>query len=87
MDFLIVRNLLVSMEKNKSWHSNLILTVIIQKYQKQGEISSEFIRSNLLPMAIFNTKRKPHMAQNFIAFQLQRKITFVMFSSMPGDEN
>ena len=31
MDFLIVRTLLVSMGKNKSWYSNLILSVIIRK--------------------------------------------------------
>ena len=45
MDFLVAHTLLVSMVKNKSWQSNLILAVIIQKYQKQGEISSEIIRS------------------------------------------
>ena len=34
MVFLVVRALLVSMAKNKSWHSNLVFAVIIRKYQK-----------------------------------------------------
>ena len=65
MDLLVVRTLLVSMGRNKTWHSNLILTVIIQKYQKQGEISSEFIRSKPLPMAILSTKKSSHMGAFF----------------------
>ena len=59
MDFLIVCNLLVCMVKNKSWQSDLILAVIIRKYQKQDEISSEFTRSKPLLIAIFSTKKAP----------------------------
>ena len=61
MDKLVVRALLFSIVKNKSWHSNLVLSEIIHKYQKQGEISTEFIRPNHFTMAIFTTKKSFHM--------------------------
>ena len=62
---LVVRTSLVCMAKSKSWHTNLIVAVIIRKYQKLGEKSSEFIRSKPLPMAIFSTKKRSHMGAFF----------------------
>ena len=65
VDLLVVHTLIVSMVKNKSWHSNLILALIIRENQKQGEISTEFSRSKLLPMAIFSTKKSSQMGVFF----------------------
>ena len=65
VDFLVAHTSIVCMVKNKIWHSNLIFLVIIQKYQKKGEISSEFIRPKLLSMAMFSTKKSSHLGAFF----------------------
>ena len=73
MDLLVVRTLIVSMVKNKSWHTNLILAVIIRKYKKKRKISSEFIRLKPLPMAIFSTKKSSHMSGDFKIWEQEKK--------------
>ena len=74
VDFLVVRTLLVCMVKNKTWQSNLILSVIIRKYWKHRKISSVFIRSKPLPMAIISTKKSSHMNGVFKIWGLEKKI-------------
>ena len=85
MDMLVARTLLVSMVKNKSWHSNLIVAVNIRKYKKQGEISSEYIRSKLHPMAIFSTKKSSHMGA-FFRSQCPLAIRFLALAHITSSE-
>ena len=79
MDFLVVCPLLVSMVKNKSWHSHYF-SGHHQVVSKTGEIILKFIRSKLFPMAIFSPKKSSHMAHptklKIFPFRIQHRRKF-----------
>ena len=71
MDFLIVRTLLVSMAKNKSWYSNFILAVIIRKPK---------IRRNKFGIYPINTSSYGHI-------QYEKKLPYGSVFSLPSHDN